>query len=409
MPSQEELFTRGSLQETLVNASGRVEEEVDQAPEDHVLHADIDEWVAAILERREMRVPTLGDAWMDAPEDVSVDVSRDFNRRIRDPRDARVAGYRVVVHIPFEGKGAIFLLRPSTFMNIAPIAHVGNSEILHTITYPHDRQVNIKASTEHLIEEISEYLAFAQKDIVQYNTSISRKARTAIQNRRERIKQHHQHLAATGLPMRAPEDSPKTYIADAIVRRPAPVLPTTPDSVPIALEPVLSAQVFEHILGVVRSVGLNMERSPKTYAPMGEEGLRQVILAALNPHYRGQATAEAFNFEGKTDILIRHDERNLFIAECKFWSGAKGFTDTIDQLFRYAAWRDTKLAIIMFVREKDLTSIIEKARNAFSEHPQFAESVQAVSETELRAKMSWPGDDRRYADLNVFFVQIPAS
>ena len=33
----------------------------------------------------------------------------------------------------------------------------------------------------------------------------------------------------------------------------------------------------------------------------------------------------------------------------------------IDQLFGYAGWRDTKLAIVIFVREKGLTSIVAKA------------------------------------------------
>ena len=47
-----------------------------------------------------------------------------------------------------------------------------------------------------------------------------------------------------------------------------------------------------------------------------------MLVDALNTHYRGKATAEAFNFHGKTDILIRHDNQNLFIAECKYWSGA---------------------------------------------------------------------------------------
>lgn len=33
---------------------------------------------------------------------------------------------------------------------------------------------------------------------------------------------------------------------------------------------------------------------------------------------------------GETDILIRHENRNLFVAECKNWVGARGFSDTTD-------------------------------------------------------------------------------
>lgn len=131
------------------------------------------------------------------------------------------------------------------------------------------------------------------------------------------------------------------------------------------------------------------------------------MLATLNTHYEGRAHAEAFNNEGKTDILIRHEGRNLFICECKIWSGPEGFNDAIDQLFRYTGWRDTKLALVVFVREKGLTGILGKARATLEAHPQFVALKTVAEETELRARMRWPGDDQRLADLNVFFVHTP--
>jgi hypothetical protein len=117
--------------------------------------------------------------------------------------------------------------------------------------------------------------------------------------------------------------------------------------------------------------------------------------------------AEAFNVTGKTDLLVRHEGQNLFIGECKFWSGAKGFIETVEQLFGYQAWRDTKLAVVMFVKERDLTSIVAKARLALEEHEHFVTWTDAAMETELRCTVSWAGDDRRHADLNVFFVHTP--
>jgi hypothetical protein len=67
------LFSRGSLRDTLEATLPRVEEEVDQAPEDHLLHADVEEWVKAITARRGMRTPTLGEPWMDDAEEVQVE------------------------------------------------------------------------------------------------------------------------------------------------------------------------------------------------------------------------------------------------------------------------------------------------------------------------------------------------
>jgi hypothetical protein len=131
-----------------------------------------------------------------------------------------------------------------------------------------------------------------------------------------------------------------------LVRRPAPSLPARrAKDKPPALEPVLQDRIFEHMLNIIRVQGRQMEQSPGTYSGMGEEARRDTLVATLNTHYEGRAHAEAFNHRGKTDIVIRYEGRNLFICECKFWSGPNGFTNTIDQVFRYAGWRDTKLAI----------------------------------------------------------------
>ena len=88
-----------------------------------------------------------------------------------------------------------------------------------------------------------------------------------------------------------------------------------------------------------------MERSPQTFAKLTEEEIRDFFLIQLNGHYQGNATGETFNGAGKTDILIRYKNANAFIAECKFWSGQKKMTETINQLMGYITWRDTKTAI----------------------------------------------------------------
>lgn len=409
----EDLFSGGYLDATLASVSERVPEEIEQAPEDQLLSVDEDAWVAALVERRRLGLPELGDAWMDPPEEVRIDVSRTpsgvFGRAPFSSSSApTIPGFRVVVHIPFTGDGALFLMQPNAYTATRPRAHVGNHELISVIEYAEDSPVDVRAHTESLIREVERYLRPVREQVTAYNEGIERLAREAIRSRRERVRRNYEHLEATGLPMRKAEDASKTYISEVIVRRPAPLLPGTPDSQPMALEPVLGDAAFEEILRIVRSSGTSMERSPATYRDMVEEDLRQVVLMALNAGpYQGQATAEAFNVAGKTDILIRDGDRNIFIAECKIWSGSKEFTEAIDQLFKYAAWRDTKLALIVFVKQRDLTSIIEKARETLEAHPQFVEAVPAASETELRAKMKWPGDDRRLADLNVFFIHLP--
>src|SRR4051794_13928307 len=94
-------------------------QEVERAPEDHVLQVDEAAWARALAERWGVMAPELhpDDAWMDEPENAKVDVSWDhFRRAITDPsRPAYVPGHRTVVHIPFTGDKSVFSLQPSTF------------------------------------------------------------------------------------------------------------------------------------------------------------------------------------------------------------------------------------------------------------------------------------------------------
>jgi hypothetical protein len=413
MPNPVMLFQDGDLRLSLEAHGNGVTREIEAAPEDHVLHADEVEWAKALAERYAVEAPSLNvdDVWMDPPEAVQVDVSWDhFRRVIRDPsRPAYVPGHRTLVHIPFSGEKDVLKLRPSSYTLNPPNAWVADGELQLVVEYADDTPASVKAEADELIRKVTQHLDLARGDIEHFNSGLLNIAQMAVRNRRERIERHLVHVQATGLPVGPPRDKLKAQIADVIVRRPAPPLPATRAEPQLSLEPVLADEVYEHILSVIRQHSLSMERNPQTYAGMGEEARRHVILDALNTHYTGAGMAEAFNFGGKTDILIRHEGRSLFIAECKFWAGAKGFSDTLDQLFGYQAWRDTKLAALMFVRERDLTAIVERGRAALADHEQFVEWGTAASEAELRAIVSWKGDDRRHADLTIFFISTPAT
>jgi hypothetical protein len=100
----------------------------------------------------------------------------------------------------------------------------------------------------------------------------------------------------------------------------------------------------------------------------------------LNGHFKGMATGETFNCEGLTDILIRVEGRNAFIAECKFWDGDKKFLETIDQLLGYTSWRDTKTAILVFNRKKNFGAVLKKINASVLKHPCYEEKFNMQSE-----------------------------
>jgi hypothetical protein len=92
-------------------------------------------------------------------------------------------------------------------------------------------------------------------------------------------------------------------------------------------EPALAQSDYEEILDIMKNMTRVMELSPHAFLEMDEEALRSHFLVQLNGAYEGDATGETFNFQGKTDILIRKDGKNVFVAECKFWKGEKAFLD----------------------------------------------------------------------------------
>jgi hypothetical protein len=154
-------------------------------------------------------------------------------------------------------------------------------------------------------------------------------------------------------------------------------------------------------------MSLVLEHSPTAFAGMGEEDLRQHFLVQLNGQYEGTATGETFNGDGKTDILIRQDGRNTFIAECKFWDGPAKISKTIDQLLGYTSWRDTKTAILLFKRGRNLTSILAKIGPTVVEHPVFVREVAYGGETDFRFVLHRRGDPERELTLTILVFEVP--
>ena len=147
---------------------------------------------------------------------------------------------------------------------------------------------------------------------------------------------------------------------------------------------------------------------PAVYTNKDEEGLRDHFLIILETNFEGSATGETFNKSGKTDILLRHDGNNTFIAECKFWTGEKKFIETIDQILKYLTWRDSKASIMVFVRNADFTNVITTAREAAKKHSNFInlESEEAEG-TIQRFRFHLNVDTKRELLLTVLLFHFP--
>lgn len=406
------MFSSGNLRDSLDAHLQRMVSAVNREPEDSLRQADVGEWSASLAHHYTVTCPELleDEIWIAPPSDITLPHpwASQFEIPSYSSLAAGIPGYRLEVHLPLRGDVTVLQVRPSSFTFNPPRGTVRTSELLMVLEYAHSDPPDIDERVRIWVGSVETWLSFARADIAIFNAGLEQQAQQAVQRRLQKLSERDAHLASSKFPLRRPGSNPtKMSIEDALVRRPAPRLPQTrSDGIAPTLGPALQNDVFEHILGVIRMQGRQMEQSPGAYAGLDEEARRQTLVATLNTHYEGRTTAEAFNYHGKTDILIRYGTYNLFVCECKFWTGSADFTATIDQLFRYTTWRDTKLALVVFVREKGLTQILQKATLALTAHPQFVRMTQKATESELRADMHWPGDEDRMADLNILFVHI---
>jgi hypothetical protein len=165
---------------------------------------------------------------------------------------------------------------------------------------------------------------------------------------------------------------------------------------------------YEHALQIIQNMAIVMERSPSAFSAMDEEALRQHFLVQLNGQFEGRATGETFNVNGKTDILLRENDRNVFIAECKFWKGPKKFAEAIDQLLGYTSWRDSKTAILIFNRGTDMSTVMAGVDSVMTSHANFKRSVSWNHNMGRRYVLHQPGDKNREMIASVMVFHVPA-
>ena len=178
-------------------------------------------------------------------------------------------------------------------------------------------------------------------------------------------------------------------------------------SIEKVLEKIMPLEEYEEILSIISNMAIVMERSPEAFAGLDEENIRQHFLVQLNGRYEGSATGETFNHSGKTDILLRKNNRNLFIAECKFWRGKESLVKTIDQLLDYATWRDSRLAVIVFNRNRDLSKVLAQIPKTVESHTNYIRTITRTSETEFQYYFKHKSDEKRELLLTTLVFDVP--
>jgi hypothetical protein len=401
------LFSGGELYAVIAQRGDDLKAAVDQLSPEQVLNIALDALCDNLEDRFRLDTPTLRTDEIQAEvEDAQVDGSRDATRAIFDrTRPFYVPGTTITFTVPFDGDAELFRFRPNSYDHNPPHAHVGNGMLSIIATRTDHDATAAKAEFERTLQSIQTWLDRVRSMTDPFNAGLRQTAMTRLQRRRQKVLNDSKMADNLGYPLRHRDGSSTRNVP--LQRKVIRSLPSVTPGSRFEPEPAIEAAIYDDILATLRGMSLLMERNPATFAKLTEPEIRDHFLLQLNGTYQGAATGETFNGIGKTDILIRAGDRNVFIAECKFWHGPKEFQDAIDQLLGYATWRDCKLALLVFNRNKDFTAVLAAMRDAVQKHPAFRRMVQGGGEIGLRCHVMHPRDPAREMRLTVLAFEVP--
>jgi hypothetical protein len=408
MASGELLFTKYDLRGSLDSQRQKMLDEIAGYPTNELLNTGTERLLDYFEEKYRAEIPELDEsgAVFDQQE-TQIDVRNDWGRAVMDrSRPALAPGTRFEFSIPFTGDAVLFDMRASTSSFNSPSAIIKNGHVVLAYERTDHNVDALKADYVRDLDAIKKALGWVCNDAEPFNASLRGVAQRAIEERRARVLANQNVAAAIGIPFKRRDDAAKTYAAPEVRRKP-PITRPAASTKPYAPEPTLEMTEYDNILSVIRGMTLVMERNPHAFAEMHEPGIRDHILVQLNGHYEGQATGETFNFEGKTDILIRVDGKNIFIAECKFWDGPKSLTDTIDQLLGYATWRDSKLAIVLLYRGRNFGDILAKVPLTVLAHGNVIKQLDYKHESDSRYLLRHRDDADKELMLTILSFNVP--
>ena len=400
------IFTGIRVRDVLERQERACKEEINVLSEDRVLQTPQEDLIQCFVEKYTVVPPEIDESDIQTDR-ADTKVDRRNSIYYRAGGESHVVGTKITFYVPFHGESELFNYKPSTTNFNPPVATIEGQELLFIYKGINPDPEGMKARFDRDLDNLKQHLAWMAKDIEQFKNFIRSQVAQYLDARREKLLRDRDLVASLGFSLRPRSNAPATYVVPQVRRRiPKLKLPPLSDE-PFQPEPALGDADYEHILSVISSMVRVIECSPQAFRNMEEEHLRQHFLVQLNGQYHGQATGETFNYKGKTDILVRAEGKNIFIAECKNWSGPSGLKKALDQLLGYTSWRDTKTALIVFNRDRRMSTVLEGIPETIKAHSCYKRDCPYESETGFQYILGHPSDPNRELTLTVLVFDVP--
>lgn len=392
---------KGTLPDLFHSTETEIKKSLARYPIENLMRVDEDDCVRYLVENYSMQTPEIDESGIYQEDPVE-----------RFPNLGDLVEREFVFVVPYIGDANLFQYIPAT--NLQTVLAVATEKCvkLHFLIRGESSRnsAELRDAFKKNLNQIKESLDWTKKGVDKFNNNLEPFVRQLIVRRKETHEKALAAAEATGVKIKRRQDLAAPYevlVSPKKKKAKPPVLAANE-----GMQWTITENSYEDILDIIRSMSILMEKSPKTFAKLKEEEIRDHFLMLLNIYFEGQATGETFNYQGRTDILITAHDQNVFIAECKFWKGQKAFVKAIDQLFRYVRWRDTKTAIILFHKKGNFTSVKDKIRETVLSHPNFirkhklSNAALAQNETISSYMLHHPNNKQREVILTTMSFNV---
>ena len=381
--------------------TARIKSEIEGNTKEYILKVEEQEYIKYLIDKYTLEQLKIDFSSEYIPEPVT---TKEWikNRIYGGQYQAEV--YSFTIYYNYSGSGVLFKVRPDEFRMSSRLITLNESEMKVSFTFKLDhKNPEIFNQTKNDYRDQA-FMNLKNTNLVadSWNNSLIGIVTSSFKAHKDKFLRENDFF--TAINVKVDKSTNGVFTAPTIKKKIIPQ-PSGLKTKEFSSSPSMANEMYDDILKIIYQLGKSMERKPSTYIDKDEEGLRDQILLFLETRYDSTtATGETFNRSGKTDIILKfaQDGTNLFVAECKFWHGSSEFLKAISQLFeKYLTWRDSKTALILFVKNKEFTNVLDLIRADIKTHPNFVSENGTRGETSFSYIFCLPQDKEKRVLLEV--------
>lgn len=377
-----------------------IREEISKKGKDYILNVDETKLFEYLIEK--YRIETL--KINQASEEISPPVKSQETRTNTWGEKYLADIYTLKIKYQFEGKADLFEVRPNPYTyatNEIDVNSVNNTVSFIVKIFNQD-PIEFNKAKSDAYSDAFKNLNKVNDHVAQFNSGYERVVSSIFEQVKNKFQKENEFFSAINVKV---DKSTESIFTAPTIKKKIITQPKVSQNKEFSSVPTMSKEMYLDVLKVIYDSGKSMEKKPALYTGKDEEGLRDQFLFVLETRYEGTtATGETFNRGGKADIILKYasDGSNLFIGECKIWHGSSEFLKAISQLFdRYLTWRDSKVALMLFVKNKDISNVLKTVKEDICNHEYFLKHISNRGESSFSYEFHLPNDKGKKVELEV--------